>query len=87
MIDVTAEHDATEMLLLNKEDLERRVTESTNELQETNELMSLEIGERRRMEGELRTVRNGTASSWRTCRGSPTSGTCVPAPRPGRSGT
>ena len=56
MIDVTTEHDATEMLLLNKEDLERRVTERTNELQETNELMSLEIGERRRMEGELRTV-------------------------------
>ena len=33
-----------------------RVAERTNELQETNELMSLEIGERRRMEGELRTV-------------------------------
>lgn len=56
MIDVTTEHDATEMLLLNKEDLERRVTERTNELQEANELMGLEIGERRRMEGELRTV-------------------------------
>jgi adenylate cyclase len=56
MIDVTREHDATEMLILNKEDLERRVTERTNELQEANELMGLEIGERRRMEGELRTV-------------------------------
>ena len=50
MIDVTAEHDATEMLLLHKEDLERRVAERTNELREANELMSLEIGERRRME-------------------------------------
>ena len=54
MIDITAEHDATEMLLLHKEDLERRVAERTNELREANELMSLEIGERRRMEGELR---------------------------------
>ena len=54
MIDVTAEHDAKEMLLLHKEDLERRVAERTNELQEINELMSLEIGERRRMERELR---------------------------------
>jgi PAS domain S-box-containing protein len=54
MIDVTSEHDAKEMLLLHKEDLERRVAERTNELQEINELMSLEIGERRRMERELR---------------------------------
>lgn len=56
MIDVTAEHEAREMLLLTKEDLERRVTERTTELEEANELMSLEIGERRRMEGELRTA-------------------------------
>jgi adenylate cyclase len=56
MIDITAEHDATEMLLLHKEDLERRVAERTNELEETNELMALEIGERRRMEGEVREV-------------------------------
>jgi PAS domain S-box-containing protein len=54
MIDITAEHDATEMLLLHKDDLERRVAERTNELREANELMSLEIGERRRMEAELR---------------------------------
>ena len=56
MIDITAEHDATEMLLLQQEDLERRVDERTNELQEANELMALEIGERRRMENELRQV-------------------------------
>lgn len=54
MIDITAEHDAKEMLLLHQEDLERRVDERTNELQEANELMALEIGERRRMENELR---------------------------------
>jgi PAS domain S-box-containing protein len=54
MIDITAEHDAKEMLLLHQEDLERRVDERTNELQEANELMGLEIGERRRMENELR---------------------------------
>jgi PAS domain S-box-containing protein len=56
MIDITAEHDAREMLLLHKEDLERLVAERTNELQEANELMTLEIGERRRMENELRQV-------------------------------
>ena len=56
MIDITAEHDAREMLVLDKEDLERRVAERTNELEETNELMALEIGERRRMESEVRQV-------------------------------
>jgi PAS domain S-box-containing protein len=56
MIDITAEHDAREMLVLHKEDLERRVAERTTELQEANELMALEIGERRRMENELRQV-------------------------------
>jgi PAS domain S-box-containing protein len=54
MIDITAEHDAKEMLVLHKEDLERRVAERTSELQEANELMALEIGERRRMENEFR---------------------------------
>jgi PAS domain S-box-containing protein len=56
MIDITAEHDAKEMLVLDKEDLERRVAERTNELQDANELMALEIGERRRMEKEVRQV-------------------------------
>ena len=56
MIDITTEHDAREMLELNKEDLERRVAERTNELQDANELMALEIGERRRMEDEVRQV-------------------------------
>ena len=56
MIDITVEHDAKEMLLLHQEELERRVDERTNELQEANELMGLEIGERRRMEDELRQV-------------------------------
>jgi PAS domain S-box-containing protein len=58
IIDVTAEHEAREMLLLHKEDLELRVEERTNELREANELMSLEIGERRRMERELRTMQD-----------------------------
>jgi len=56
MIDITSEHDAREMLELHKEDLERRVAERTNELQEANELMALEIGERHRMEKEVRQV-------------------------------
>jgi len=56
MIDITADHDAREMLVLHKEDLERRVAERTNQLQDANELMALEIGERRRMEDEVRQV-------------------------------
>ena len=56
MLDITSEHDAREMLELHKEDLERRVAERTNELQDANELMTLEIGERRRMENEVRQV-------------------------------
>jgi PAS domain S-box-containing protein len=56
MIDITSEHDAREMLVLHKEDLERRVAERTTELQDANELMALEIGERRRMENEVRQV-------------------------------
>jgi PAS domain S-box-containing protein len=57
MIDVTAEHDARELLLLTKEDLERRIEQRAAELEEANELMSLEIGERRRIERELRQAR------------------------------
>jgi PAS domain S-box-containing protein len=57
MIDVTAEHEAREMLLLTNQELERRVAERTAALEEANELMTLEIGERRRMEGELRHTR------------------------------
>jgi PAS domain S-box-containing protein len=82
MIDVTAEHDAKEMLLLTNEDLERRVAERTGELAEANELMSLEIGERRRMEGELRDARQryqrlvenlpGVAYLWETTPGTGT---------------
>jgi PAS domain S-box-containing protein len=56
MLDVTAAHDARELLLLHQEDLERRVAERTTELKDANELMALEIGERRRMEDELRRV-------------------------------
>jgi PAS domain S-box-containing protein len=79
MIDVTAEHDAREMLQLTNEDLERRVVERTGELAEANELMSLEIGERRRMETELRDARQryqrlvedlpGVAYLWEAARG------------------
>jgi PAS domain S-box-containing protein len=57
LIDVTAEHEVREMLRLTNEELERRVVERTAELEEANELMSLEIGERRRIEAELREAR------------------------------
>lgn len=74
LIDVTAEHEAREMLRLTNEELERRVAERTAELEEANELMSLEIGERRRIEAELTDAREryrglvenlpGVASLW-----------------------
>ena len=56
IIDITREHDTKEMLVLHKQDLERRIAERTSELQEANEMMALEIGERRRMEDEVRQV-------------------------------
>jgi PAS domain S-box-containing protein len=57
MIDVTAAHEAREMLRITNEELERRVAERTAALEEANELMSLEIGERRRMEAEVTEAR------------------------------
>jgi PAS domain S-box-containing protein len=57
MIDVTAEHEAREMLRITNAELERRVAERTAALEEANELMSLEIGERRRMEAEVTEAR------------------------------
>jgi PAS domain S-box-containing protein len=57
MLDVTAEHEAREMLRITNEELERRVAERTAALEEANELMSLEIGERRRMEAEVTEAR------------------------------
>ncbi len=87
MIDITSEHDAREMLELHKEDLERRVAERTNELQDANELMALEIGERRRMENEVRQVEEryrrlvenmpGIAYMWEVRPGEPRSFTYV----------
>src|SRR5918995_86700 len=79
LIDVTAEHEAREMLRITNEELERRVAERTAALEEANELMSLEIGERRRMETELRDARQryqrlvedlpGVAYLWEATRG------------------
>ncbi len=52
MLDITAQKEADELLRLINDELEERVLARTNELEETNELMSLEIGERRRAERE-----------------------------------
>jgi PAS domain S-box-containing protein len=54
MVDITAQKEAEEHLRLTNDDLERRVRERTSEFEEANELMGLEIGERRRAERELR---------------------------------
>ncbi|MEO8293483.1 MAG: PAS domain-containing protein, partial [Actinomycetota bacterium] len=54
MLDITAQKDAEEALRSAYDDLEFRVMTRTSELAEANEMMSLEIGERRRVEEELR---------------------------------
>jgi PAS domain S-box-containing protein len=54
MIDVTALKEAEARLRVANDELEFRVMARTAQLEEANELMSLEIGERRRVEGEHR---------------------------------
>jgi PAS domain S-box-containing protein len=54
MLDISERKSLEEALRRTNDDLERRVLERTAELAEANEMMSLEIGERRRVEAELR---------------------------------
>ncbi len=56
MLDITAQKAAEHDLQLANDLLEFRVLERTTELADANEMMALEIGERRRMEAELRTA-------------------------------
>jgi PAS domain S-box-containing protein len=58
MLDITPQKDAEAMLRLSKDDLELRVLDRTAALEEANEMMSLEIGERRRIEAELRAAQD-----------------------------
>ena len=55
-LDITELKRVEEQLRSARDELEARVAERTAELEEANELMSLEIGERRRAEAELRTA-------------------------------
>jgi PAS domain S-box-containing protein len=54
MLDVTVHKEADELLRSANDDLELRVMERTAELGDANEMMTLEIDERRRIEAELR---------------------------------
>jgi PAS domain S-box-containing protein len=54
MVDITAQKEAETLLRLTNDELEFRVRARTAQLEEANELMSLEIGERRRVEQEHR---------------------------------
>jgi PAS domain S-box-containing protein len=56
MVDVTAQKEAEERLRLSNDELEFRVRARTAQLEEANELMSLEIGERLRVEKEHRAI-------------------------------
>ena len=57
MLDITERKELEERLQLMNDELEHRVRERTTELGEANEMMGLEIGERRRIENELRSAR------------------------------
>ena len=54
MVDITAQKEAEERLRLSNDELEFRDLARTAELEEANELMALEIAERRRAERDLR---------------------------------
>jgi len=54
MLDITPQKEAEEILRLANDELEMRVLTRTAELEEANEMMGLESGERRRIEQELR---------------------------------
>ena len=56
-LDITELKEAEELLRAARDDLELRVMERTHELEEANEMMMLEIAERRRAERELRAAR------------------------------
>ena len=58
MVDVTDRKELEERLQLMNDELEDRVQERTAELAEANEMMGLEIGERRRIESELRVAQD-----------------------------
>ena len=54
MMDISAQKEAEEALQFTNDELELRVLIRTSELAEANEMMSLEIGERKRAEDQLR---------------------------------
>ena len=68
MMDITAQKEAEEALQFTNDELEFRVLARTSELAEANEMMSLEIGERKRAEEQLNRRRSATASWWSGCR-------------------
>jgi PAS domain S-box-containing protein len=57
MLDITGQKVMEERLRQSNDDLELRVLQRTAELEEANEMMTLEIGERKRIETELRDAR------------------------------
>ena len=57
MLDITRQKDLEERLRRSNDDLEFRVLQRTAELEEANEMLTLEIGERKRIESELRETR------------------------------
>jgi PAS domain S-box-containing protein len=54
MLDITAQKEAEETLRFANDELEFRVLARTSELADANEMMTLEIGERKRVEEQLR---------------------------------
>ena len=81
MLDISERKEFEERLQLMNDELELRVMTRTSELEEVNEMMSLEIGERRRIEAELREAQDryrqlvedlpGVVYSWMPLRDEP----------------
>jgi adenylate cyclase len=81
MLDISERKELEERLLLMNDELELRVMARTSEIEEVNEMMSLEIGERRRIESELREAQDryrqlvedlpGVVYSWTPLQGEP----------------
>jgi adenylate cyclase len=82
MLDISERKELEERLLLMNDELELRVMARTSEIEEVNEMMSLEIGERRRIETELRETQDryrqlvedlpGVVYSWTPLQDEPT---------------
>ncbi len=90
MLDISERKELEDRLVLANDELEMRVLARTSELEDVNEMMGLEIGERRRIESELREAQEryrqlvedlpGVVYSWSPLRNEPVAEADPPRP-------